>query len=175
MTIEAEVFARLDDDIGTDVAELACSMRWTRSQISSALASIKRKGWARCARWRETFVWHRTDPLGQLVERSDGDAMGTVTAVENKDGLPYRYRVHGMIELGREERSLWLSEPELLRSWRPLGLRADVQRQLDEHMVGVSSCLRCGRLNFGPCISRTCADLRERRGDPLGQDGWVEP
>lgn len=160
MTIEAEVFARLDDVFGTDVGELACSMRWTRSQISSALGSIKRKGWARCARWRETSVWHRTDPLGQLVERTDGDALGTVTAVEELHGVPYRYRVHGMIELGRAERSVWLTEPELLRSWRPLGRVEDVQAHLDERTVGVSSCRRCGRLNFGPCISRTCTDLQ---------------
>lgn len=41
--------------------------------------------------------------------------------------------------------------------WRPLAVPAEVP------YAAVRSCVRCRRLNFGPCISATCTDLQVGR------------
>jgi hypothetical protein len=49
---------------------------------------------------------------------------------------------------------IWLDEVELRRDWSPL---PTMDVTIPE--VFPSCCLRCHRLNFGPCISATCSDL----------------
>lgn len=92
------------------------------------------------------------DPRGLLVER--GDSLARVTAIEYNARSGRMVRLRGCRVLGGPECRWWIPWAELRDEWRVL----DEPDALPE--VAVSSCLRCRRMNFGPCISATCVDLQ---------------
>lgn len=57
VTNEAKVLAALDSEEGSDRFGIHELTGLTLSQVSTALQGLRRKGLARCGRWRETHVW----------------------------------------------------------------------------------------------------------------------
>jgi hypothetical protein len=101
--------------------------------------------------------------VGQLCEGCDGDAFGRVVLAEFQGGYgwgPRRMvltlRVAGPAA-GGKERTLTYSVCEFVKlGWKLLGF----PHEIDVPVVGAQSCIRCHRINFGPCISATCQDLQ---------------
>lgn len=97
--------------------------------------------------------------LGSVWERGavadDNYAFGRITTVEHGLGdKPARVILTcaGSAQGGQAPR-LPLGLDELRAEWTPLPSPPLV-------FVAPSSCCRCRRMNFGPCISATCVDLQ---------------
>lgn len=114
---------------------------------------------AACAWPRATVV------LGLLLERYVEDSMVRITAAEESQEVGTMVRLTGSLGPLGGPMDRWAPLGEVLQSWRVLGRTADLEALL--HRPGPRSCLRCRRINFGPCISATCADLQHLQGEEL--------
>ena len=95
----------------------------------------------------------RESPLGRVYEKGDGDPgeFGRVVSVE-RDNLNGDVAVLAVAGVG--DRRVVVRADELARDWRELRAPPDLP---EAHAV---CCIRCHRINFGPCISATCTDLQ---------------
>lgn len=101
-SVEARVYAWLDEEEGMDRVDLAIATGLSRASVSGALRRLSRKGLATCGRWRETFVWVRDDRLGRAEARAEsrGAADHQRCAEEGGGEEGERHAVHGLV-IGR--------------------------------------------------------------------------
>ena len=90
-----------------------------------------------------------TTELMKVYER--GDEIGLLAMTETHDGV--RICFLRMWDHDGPKPPRRIPEDELHREWKLLDFSVDIPQP------GPRCCLRCGRMNFGPCISLTCIDV----------------